>query len=349
MVALFQPDAFRKQVMEANLKQQARAVIKENKAVRNLAEQNDRYRPVFLRPNDISGEYDFKRALKTTLGGVELRDITLGDLEAFQKNIETIGGMFKGGITIPQVISLSRQVDIDRANREIHIAMPVSRVAGLVTFVTNAGPKSDKPNHVVNIDFQAFDSVVLEPKKERASTIKNRLANGKVKIECDCGRFTYWYRYIATLGNYVHGRKEGAFPKEKNPEMTGIACKHILRVAQFCRSPLGLRYLEMAIQKDRTKQHGRRYSASTKALANMLDEQVEQRKTMHHSVKPALASELKKLTTRMNSQAKKVQANQSKLDQKARRLARLEANYRNGLIDKQDFDFYMKVERERKY
>lgn len=346
---VFQPDQFRKQVMEANLKQQAKQVLKDEKARRNKSEKLDNYRPVFLRPNDVAGEYDFKRALKTTLGGLEIRDITLADLQAFQKNIETIGAMFKGGITIPQVISLSRQADIDRANREIHVAMPVSRKAGVVTFVTNAGPKSDKQNHVVNIEFLAFDSVVLEPKKERASTIKNRLANGKVKIECDCGRFTYWYRYIATLGNFVHGRKEGSFPKEKNPEMTGIACKHILRTVQFCRSPLGQQYLAMAIQKDRSKQHGRRYSASTKAMAKMLDDQVEQRKTQHQTVKPALASEIKKITTRINNQAKKVMANQKKLDDKSRRIARLEANYRSGLIDKQDFDFYMKVERERKY
>lgn len=348
-MAIFQPDQFRKQIMEANLKIQARQTLKDAKAQRNQAEKEDSSRPVFLRPNDVAGEYDFKRALKTTLGGLELREITLADLEVFQKNIETIGAMFKGGITIPQVISLSRQDDIDRANREIHVAMPVSRKAGVVTFITNAGPHSKDTNHVVNIEFLAFDSVVLEPKKERMSTIKNRLANGKVKIECDCGRFTFWYRYIATLGNFVHGRKEGAFPKEKNPEMTGIACKHILRTVQYCRSPIGQQYLAMAVQKDRTQQHGRRYSQSSKALANMLDEQVAQSKTRHHTVKPALAKEVKKLVTRINAQTKKIQANQGKLDEKARRIARLEANYRSGLIDKEDFDFYMKVERERKY
>lgn len=349
-MAIFEPDQFRKKIMEASLKTEARKTIKEGIAQRKGAEREDKFRPIFLRPNDVAGEYDFKRALKTTLGGVELRNITMADLEAFQRNIETIGALFKGGITIPQVISLSRQDDIDRANREIHFAMPVSRRAGLVTFITNAGPKSDKDMHVVNIEFQAFDSVVLEPKKERASTIKNRLSNGKVKIECDCGRFTYWYRYIATLGNYVHGRKESGFPKEKNPEATGIACKHILRAVQYCRSPIGQRYLEMAIQKDRTKQHGRRYSASPKALAKSLDEQINQNQSAKHQhIKPALASEVKKLVKRIETDSKKVAVSQAKLDEKSRRIARLEANYRSGLIDKQDFDFYMKVERERKY
>lgn len=346
---MFAQDEFRKQLMEANVKKDARQAVSSEKKNRNLAEQNDKHRPTFLRPNDVSGEYDFKRALKTTLGGLELRDITLADLEMFQRNIQTIGTLYKGGITIPQIISLSRGDDIDRANREIHTAMPVSRRAGSVMFVTNSGPKSDKPSHVVNIEFLAFDSIVLDPKKEKATTIKNRLANGKVKIECDCGRFTYWYRYIATLGNFVHGRKEAGFPKERNPDLTGIACKHILRTVQFVRSPLGQQYLKKAIDKDRTKQHGRRYSESTTAMAKMLDQQVIQQKTGHHTVKPALNTEVKKLVKRIESQAKTLQQNQSKLDEKGRRIARLKANYHSGLIDKQDFDFYMGVENARKY
>lgn len=335
--------------MEASVKKDARQTVADGNKNRNLAEQNDKHRPVFLRPSDVAGEYDFKRALKTTLGGLELRDITLADLDAFQRNIDTIGTMYKGGITIPQIISLSRQDDIDRANREIHTAMPISRRAGDVMFITNSGPKSDKPNHIVSVEFQAFDSIVLNPKQEKSSTIKNRLANGKVKIECDCGRFTYWYRYIATLGNFVHGRKEAGFPKERNPDLTGIACKHILRTVQFIRSPLGQQYIKRAIDKDRTKQHGRRYSETARSMARMLDQQVIQQQTKHQSIKPALNSEVKKLVKRIESQSKALQQSQSKLDEKGRRVARLKANYAAGLIDKQDYDFYLGVENARKY
>ncbi|WP_336040688.1 hypothetical protein [Acinetobacter calcoaceticus] len=346
---IFQPDHFRKILMESGLKKKALEGLKEDKNRRNLAEKNDESKPVFLRPNDVNGEYDFKRALKTTLGGLELRLITLQDIQAFQQNIETIGALYKGGITMPQIISLSRHEDIERANKEIHVAMPVSRRAGTVTFVTNAGPNSKKFNHLVNIEFLAYDSVVLSPEKEKGSTVKNRLANGKVKIECDCERFTFWYRYIATLGNFVHGRKEAGFPKERNPDLTGIACKHILRTVQFCRSPLGQRYLQMAIKKDRTKQHGRRYTATPKTLAKMLDDQIEQGQKAVHTIKPRAATEANKIAIRINQEAKRITQKQGKLDEKARRIARLESNYRAGLIDKKDFDFYMKVESERKY
>jgi len=122
-----------------------------------------------------------------------------------------------------------------------------------------------------------------------------------------------------------------------------------LRTVQFVRSPLGQQYLKKAIDKDRTKQHGRRYSESTTAMAKMLDQQVIQQKTGHHTVKPALNTEVKKLVKRIESQAKTLQQNQSKLDEKGRRIARLKANYHSGLIDKQDFDFYMGVENARKY
>jgi hypothetical protein len=345
----FLPDSFRQNILDADVRAKARQALKVDTAERKLAEKNDQFKPVFLRPNDVDGEYDFKRALKTTLGGLELRSITMADLEAFSRNIETIGTLYQGGITLPQVISLSRQEDIDRANREIHVAMPTSRRAGQVTFITNAGPESKDQMHVVNIEFLAYDSVVLQPKKDRASTIKNRLANGKVKIECDCGRFRYWYRYIATLGNYVHGRRETGFPKERNPDLTGIACKHILRVATYCKSALGQQYLKMAIDKDRAKNYGRQYSSSPKALAGMLDAQLSKAGKASNAVKPRLNTEAKKIADRVDAQSKKLQASQEKLNLKERRIARLQANYRAGLIDKTDYDFYMKVERERKY
>lgn len=88
---MFAQDEFRKQLMEANVHKDARQAVSSEKKNRNLAEQNDKHRPTFLRPNDVSGEYDFKRALKTTLGGLELRDITLADLEMFQRNIRQSG------------------------------------------------------------------------------------------------------------------------------------------------------------------------------------------------------------------------------------------------------------------
>ncbi|RLL18999.1 hypothetical protein [Acinetobacter chengduensis] len=345
----FSPDDWRRKVMEANVAKQARQALKDDSTGRKAAEHNDKFKPVFLRPNDIDGEYDFKRMLKTTLGGLELRNITLQDLEAFGSNIETIGTLYKGGITIPQVISLSRQDDIDRANREILSVAPKFRRAGTVTFLTNSGPRSKDPFHVVNIEFMAYDSVVLQPVKERASTIKNRLSNGKVRIECDCGRFRYWYRYIATLGNYVHGRRETGFPKEKNPDLTGIACKHILRVAQYCRSALGQQYLKMAIDKDRAKTYGRMYSSSPKQLAKMIDDQAALQGKASHKITPRLNTEAKKIATRVEKQTKQVMAKQAKLDNKERRIARLTANFNSGLIDKADYDFYMRVERERKY
>lgn len=346
---IFDADRFRQQFSEANsLHKQANQSIKFDKDARRIAEQQDKSRPVFLRPSDISGDYDFSKVLITTLGG-EAREIELEDLKAFQKNIQTLAAAYKGGITIPQIISLSRQADIDRANKEIHTAMPVSHKAGEVTFITNAGPNSDVSNHTVKIKFLAFSSVVLDIEKQTKTTIKNRLANGKVHIECDCGRFRFWYRYIATVGNFVNGRKEAGFPKEKNPELTGIACKHILRAVAVAKGPLGQSYLEKIVNQDRIKQHGRRYSESPADMVEMLDKQLQGIGKARQKIKPATARELKKLHDKVKSATERLEQNNAKIDEKRRRIARLEANFKAGLISKEDFNFYMGVERARKY
>ncbi|EPA1084307.1 phage tail protein, partial [Escherichia coli] len=48
-------------------------------------------------------------------------------------------------------------------------------------------------------------------------------------FDCDCGRHQYWYRYIATAGNFALAPpKEYAFPKIRNPNLKGIACKHVI-------------------------------------------------------------------------------------------------------------------------
>lgn len=41
--------------------------------------------------------------------------------------------------------------------------------------------------------------------------------------------------YLNTVAGTVLGRKEGGFPKIRNPNMTGVACKHILRVMHWIK------------------------------------------------------------------------------------------------------------------
>ena len=182
---------------------------------------------IILGRNDLDGSYDAARLLFTTLGG-KLRPITKADLATFKANVKTAQTRFKGGISAKQVIDLSIQKARDKATTEIHMVIPSSGGNNLVRFITNASDKSKDVRHFVNVEFLGFNPAMqsnMEPRKA-----VNWLRKQPLKFECDCGSFTFWYRYIATIGNYNAGRKETGFPKIRNPKLDGVACKHALRV-----------------------------------------------------------------------------------------------------------------------
>lgn len=346
----FDPDAFRRSLLEnRNYREQVGNVRSADNKQRRQAERDDQkgIKPKFLRPNDIAqGDlYDTERTLTTTLGlkpGEAPRQITHDDLRAFKKNIETLANQFKGGITTGQVINLSNSIDIERANKQIKTAIPVSRKAGVVHFITNASAESDVTSHHVHVEFLAFSAVVLDPNKQTKSTIKNRLQNGKIKFECDCGRFTYWFRYMATLGNYVHGRKEAAFPKIRNPNLSGVGCKHTLRVMQYIRSSMGGIYLENAVDKDRKKQLGARSSTGKKDIGQILEQQVKAMGKARQEIKPKLDAEIKKLDQKAKAAARRLASQQSKEQIRSKAIAQLEAALRAGVIDRETFEFLSK-------
>lgn len=183
-----------------------------------------------LDPNEVAGEYDAGRMLTTTLGGAGPRMITHDDIRAFRANVKTAGKKFKGGITAKAVIDMSRKEDRDRSNQQIRTAVPVQSSGGRVHFITNAGPNSEVTRHHVHIELLNFDAAVSSPSK--ISDMAKFLASGPLKFDCDCGRHRYWFRYIATIGNFAAGRPETGFPKIRNPGLHGVACKHVLRVMQ---------------------------------------------------------------------------------------------------------------------
>lgn len=180
-----------------------------------------------LSPEEISGDYDAGRLLKTSLRGA-IRNITLEDIRAFQANVQQLKKKFKGGITAQSVIDLALGSDKDRANKQITMAVPTSILGAKVHFITNAGPDSDVTRHHVHVEFLDFDAAVgagpNDPKK-----LGKLVAGGRLRFDCDCGRHTFWYRYIATIGKYNYGRAETGYPKIRNPELKGVACKHALR------------------------------------------------------------------------------------------------------------------------
>lgn len=232
---------------------------------------------IILNAKDLTGEYDVYRLLHTTLGGIS-RALTHDDLRAFQHNVRTVKSQFKAGIRARQVLDLSSgsspagltKTDKQRANEEIHMAVPVSAYGGKVRFMTNAGPNSDVKHHHVMVDFMSFSATVsagLEDSKKTA----NKLRKEPLKIECTCGKWRFWYRYIASIGGYNAGRAETGYPKIRNPGLKGVACKHILRVmAEVESSPSVMTFLAKLIEKARAQDDNKVNVRNTQKEADAL-------------------------------------------------------------------------------
>lgn len=216
----------------------------------------------------------FSEILNTTLGGVS-RPLTAEDLIEFDRKRHRLDSKYKEGVTAEFVINKSRAIDRTRASKEIPWAQPVaasylpSRGSLVITFITAASGKYNETKHYVNVEFTAFGSITkhlinLEPKKQAEIDAK-QLKTSLLKFDCDCGRHTFWYRYIATIGGFAYvgtnplARKETAYPKIRNPNLHGIACKHVLRVMQTIQKNAGFhKFLVKAILKqyqvkDKTK------------------------------------------------------------------------------------------------
>lgn len=192
-----------------------------------------------LSADDMAGLYDPRRGLFTTLGGA-FRPVTMDDLIAFRAamhDIQRLHGQRKGnvpvtgaggGILAKQVVNLSAPEDRARASREIHRIIPISNKGGVVHISTNASAKSDVSRHHVMVQFLDYDKVLADGNSSLEAA--RRMLAGKLRFDCDCGRHTFWYRYIASIGNFNFGRPEDGFPRVRNPKLMGIACKHVIRV-----------------------------------------------------------------------------------------------------------------------
>lgn len=268
-----------------------------------------------LKPGEIAGDYDAARMLGTTLGG-RLRAITAEDLRTFAASVRSLGKKFTGGITAKQVIDLSAAIDRERANEQIRTAVPVAHMDGVVHFVTNAGPESDVTRHHVYVEFLNFSAVVASPAPLK--DLAKELAQGRIRWRCDCGRFTYWYGYIATVGQFIYGDKQVNFPKIRNPHLTGVACKHGLRVMQQLASPMVRLRLEKLIEDGRKDRPGKVYTTTKKDAQAMAALQTQRSDWKRNTVESAgeRSSRLAQQRAAVKATAK---AQQKEQEQAARR------------------------------
>ncbi|MDO4440588.1 MAG: hypothetical protein Q4B81_00210 [Moraxella sp.] len=198
-------------------------------------------------------------------------------LRYYVANVQLAAERFAGGISPIDVVNQSRDIDIKRANEQIFMANVFKRKGGELYFLTNAGPDSTDINHKVVVELLDYQQFLLGrttmPKRHEMVEL---LKHGKIKFDCDCGRHQYWYRYLATIGRYNHGVSENRYPSTRNPQLTGVACKHALRVMNVLMSGYGVAKLQGYIKQDLAKIKGK----------GLIDHK-SQRTELHHLKKEA--------------------------------------------------------------
>lgn len=259
-----------------------------------------------LSAEDTAGYYDTMRQLFTTVDG-QPRPVTVDDLALFRKKVDEIkkrhgAKEYRGGIRPKQVIDLSHSSDRARANQQIHTVIPVTHRGGLVHFQTNSGPDSNTSRHHVMVQFLDFDRAMADPTVE---TVAYRImVGGNVRFDCTCGRHTFWYRYIATIGNYNHGRPEDGFPKIRNPNLKGVACKHVIKVmGVIAQSPTFAAYAQRMIRTGRQTLNKKPASTTVKAQQEFIEQMAKERSRQ----RKILTTEEKRLA-RQNQPAEKRKA-----------------------------------------
>lgn len=204
-------------------------------------------------------------------------------LRYYLANVKQAADKFAGGITPQEVINNSTDIDIKRANEQIFMANVFKRQGSQLYFLTNAGPDSTDLNHKVVVDLLDYPTFLLgrTGMPSRAEIMK-LLKDGKIKFDCDCGRHRYWYRYLATVGLYNHGVAENRYPSTRNPNLTGVACKHTLRVMNVLMSGYGLAKVQGYIKADLASMKNKGLIDDKSVRANLSEIKKEARLQTEH-------------------------------------------------------------------
>jgi hypothetical protein len=170
-----------------------------------------------------------------TWQGDKIVPFTRDDLIRFGKAAKASKKQFgssKRGVTARQLIGASLSIDIMRAKSQIRSAILYRMFNGkdgmILRFRVTASPESEFQYHQVKIRLDEWSDSITTTKSYRK--IAKKVLEGRISIECDCGRHQYWFRYIATIGGFAIHPLEHSYPKIRNPKLTGSCCKHVLKV-----------------------------------------------------------------------------------------------------------------------
>ncbi len=266
--------------------------LDEDARQREEAENKPKNQNVILTKRDVQGEWDASRTLFTTMGG-KVRPITRHDMALFRQNMRVARASFRGeGITPQQIIDVSAATplnyknpddnngcsnDLEKARREIRVAIPVSIRRDELRIKTSASGSSGKTSHIINVKMNAMNEAGIRLASVKAGDDKaikrvaNWLRKQKMAFECDCERHRYFFRYLATIGGFAAGRQELGYPKIRNPHLRGVACKHVIRaMSELQSSAVFEQFLIMHLKRLQASDNNRANSRLSQKEANAI-------------------------------------------------------------------------------
>lgn len=144
------------------------------------------------------------------------------------------------GILYAELIANARSIDRKRASGSSGDGLEIKNArfakleqGNVVVYRVKASNKSKHQEHRVRVRLESWDEAMEQADGSNYKLAVKQAARGHYSIDCSCGRHQFWYRYMATVGGYLLGRpRELSFPKVRNPNLVGTACKHVLLAAK---------------------------------------------------------------------------------------------------------------------
>lgn len=271
-----------------------------------IKQQDQRKRRLFARKNILTPSMLKNKSLDDVLGLGRKRSgvyFTREDLFTFEKRRAGLRERFDyktAGIPYQQLISASRKIDVDRANNKVTDGRGITN-ANLLGFKKNtvlirvaASQASIDDHHMVELRLEEWDQAIENVTEDKANNrlVARSVAAGRMSIQCDCGRFKYWYRYIATVGNFVLAPpKEFAYPKDRNAKGYGVACKHIIHAATRLQSAAWQNFIITALkQQSKSNAYGDDRRTTTKYLTEEEQKRANQNRKSQTNLKEARAN-----------------------------------------------------------
>ncbi len=255
---------------------------------------------------------------------------TIDDLKRFAKMRDKYRKRRSGtkGIYYYELIADAREIDIKRASGASNDGLQIYSSSfarfergNILNYRVKASPTSKHHEHRVKIRLEDWEEALEQSDGKSYDAAVRMATRGHMSIECTCGRHQFWYRYMATVGGYQLGRnREMAFPKVRNPNLKGTACKHVIQVAKKLQSTIEHKRLVRLMEKQAISVgftdsgKGSTYTARKNEKINsrgaqVTERQLEQAKAEYAKYKARKAS----LVSKVKSNPKQAKAAQDKI------------------------------------